>query len=278
METVDVTVIGVNEVPVARTLGAATSADRALALSAGAGLLASARDIDAGDTLSVTAINGQARSVGQRITLPSGALLTPQADGTWSYDPNSAFGHLGEGAVGDRQLHLYDHRPFRSQFDRDGRHPDPRRRRFSSRDGDPGTGEKEVPTGSSASGLLSGADRHRQRRRTARGRCQRSDQCGRPEVILPSGALLTVRTWLLRLRPNGAFPLATGRIATDSFTFTVSDRHGGTATATATITVVGANDAPVAKADAISFAEGGTIQVPQLACWPTIWMPTRGMP
>ena len=57
-----------------------------------ANLLSNDRDAD-GDTLSVTAVNGQA--VGQPITLASGAKITVKADGAFAYDPNGAFEHLG---------------------------------------------------------------------------------------------------------------------------------------------------------------------------------------
>ena len=49
---------------------------------------------DTGGYLKITAVNGVAASVGQQITLASGALLTLNADGTFDYDPNGAFDHL----------------------------------------------------------------------------------------------------------------------------------------------------------------------------------------
>ncbi|HEY0927077.1 beta strand repeat-containing protein [Brevundimonas sp.] len=50
-------------------------------------------DID-GPALTVAAVNGSAASVGTQITLPSGALLTLNADGTYSYDPNGVFQYV----------------------------------------------------------------------------------------------------------------------------------------------------------------------------------------
>jgi len=44
-----------------------------------------------GPALSVAEVNGSAANVGTQITLASGALLTVNADGTFSYDPNGAF-------------------------------------------------------------------------------------------------------------------------------------------------------------------------------------------
>ena len=46
------------------------------------------------DPAIITAINGVAASVGVAILLPSGALLTLNADGTFAYDPNGAFDRL----------------------------------------------------------------------------------------------------------------------------------------------------------------------------------------
>jgi len=50
-------------------------------------------DVD-GPALTVSAVNGSAVAVGMQITLPSGALLTLNADGTYSYDPNGAFAYI----------------------------------------------------------------------------------------------------------------------------------------------------------------------------------------
>jgi VCBS repeat-containing protein len=51
-------------------------------------------DSDPDDPLQVTAVNGNALSVGTTITLASGALLTLNGNGTLSYDPNGAFDAL----------------------------------------------------------------------------------------------------------------------------------------------------------------------------------------
>jgi VCBS repeat-containing protein len=49
--------------------------------------------------------------------------------------------------------------------------------------------------------------------------------------------------------------LAEGQTATDEFSYTVSDGHGGSATSTLTITVTGSNDPPAAQADANAVTE-----------------------
>ena len=50
-----------------------------------------------GDIFTVTEVNGKADDVDTSITLASGALLTLNADGSYSYDPNGAFEGLNNG-------------------------------------------------------------------------------------------------------------------------------------------------------------------------------------
>src|SRR5690606_6133783 len=47
-----------------------------------------------GPPLAITEVNGVGADVGTQIALASGALLTVNADGTFSYDPNDAFNYL----------------------------------------------------------------------------------------------------------------------------------------------------------------------------------------
>jgi hypothetical protein len=51
------------------------------------------RDPD-GEAVTIALVNGEAANVGATITLASGAKLTVQADGTFSYDPNGKFDYL----------------------------------------------------------------------------------------------------------------------------------------------------------------------------------------
>src|SRR5690606_8604738 len=62
------------------------------------------------------------------------------------------------------------------------------------------------------------------------------------------GAQLTIFTdGSFSYSPNGSFDYLTfGQLAVDSFTYTVSDGFGGTATATAQVAVIGSDPAPVA--------------------------------
>ncbi len=76
-------------------------------------------------------------------------------------------------------------------------------------------------------------------------------------VVLVSGALvgLTVDGRLRYDPTNGFAHLPGGEKATDSFSYTVSDGHGGFADATISLIVAGLNDAPVAAGDAITVDE-----------------------
>ena len=78
-------------------------------------------------------------------------------------------------------------------------------------------------------------------------------------VTLTSGALLNVSaSGNFVYNPNGKFEsLGTGATATDSFTYTISDGKGGTSSATATVTINGANDAPTV---ANSLADSSAVE------------------
>jgi VCBS repeat-containing protein len=67
-------------------------------------------DPDGGPPPVVTAVNGSGAAVGQQITLPSGAKLTLNSDGTFSYDPNHAFDslHLAPPGSGASNTHTTD--------------------------------------------------------------------------------------------------------------------------------------------------------------------------
>ena len=100
-------------------------------------------------------------------------------------------------------------------------------------------------------------------------------------ITLSSGALLTVNAdGSYSYSPNGKFEaLAAGATTTDSFTATVRDSAGVTATATVTLTIIGANDAPVAKADTLSLARTTARRCwLRPACWLTTAMSIRAPP
>ena len=93
--TSTVNIGAVNDDPVAVDNAAATDEDSVLNVAA-PGVLADDSDVDGG-ALTVSAVDGNAAAVGNPVALASGALLTLNADGSYSYDPNGAFEYLGAG-------------------------------------------------------------------------------------------------------------------------------------------------------------------------------------
>ncbi|MGF1458155.1 MAG: cadherin-like domain-containing protein [Leptolyngbyaceae cyanobacterium] len=70
-------------------------------------------------------------------------------------------------------------------------------------------------------------------------------------IELESGATVSLSgsDGAISYNPNGAFQLAAGVTAEDTFTYTVIDGNGGSDTSTVTVTVTGVNDDPVAVDD-----------------------------
>ncbi|MHC4434392.1 MAG: cadherin-like domain-containing protein, partial [Planctomycetota bacterium] len=97
--TVTIEVACVNDAPVAVDDAYSTDADTILNVSA-TGILGNDSDVD-GDELTVSSVNGDAANFGQQITLESGALLTVYADGSYSFDPNGQYDHLGVGQTAE---------------------------------------------------------------------------------------------------------------------------------------------------------------------------------
>jgi VCBS repeat-containing protein len=85
----------VNDAPVANDDTDTTDEDTAL-VGATPGVLGNDTDVE-GDSLTVSEVNGETADVGTEITLTSGALLTLNADGSYTYDPNGQFESLDDG-------------------------------------------------------------------------------------------------------------------------------------------------------------------------------------
>jgi|GEM_PF-1784776 len=85
-----------NPAPVAVGDSGAAIEDSTLDISAQDGVLANDRDPD-GDALTVSQVNGNATNVGAAIEGSHGGTFALNADGSYSFDPGSAFQHLGAG-------------------------------------------------------------------------------------------------------------------------------------------------------------------------------------
>src|SRR5258705_3409729 len=79
-----------------------------------------------------------------------------------------------------------------------------------------------------------------------------------------TGGVAGTVTWTYTVADNATDYLAVGQTATEKFTVTVSDRHGGTASQLVTITINGTNEAPTISAhtDPPARAHGNTANTP----------------
>ncbi|NEQ39576.1 MAG: tandem-95 repeat protein, partial [Okeania sp. SIO3I5] len=98
--TVTITINAVNNPPTALDDNETIDANTILSTENVLNNNGNGADIDPeGDTLTLTAVNGSATNVGAEIILTSGALLTLNADGTYSYNPNGQFDNIVVGAT-----------------------------------------------------------------------------------------------------------------------------------------------------------------------------------
>src|SRR5690606_22720620 len=105
---VSVTITGANDRPVAVDDTAMTDEDTPINID----VVANDTDGDSGAVLSVTHINGIAFDplTGNVVTLPNGATVTLNADGTLTYNPGAAFQglSLGDSAIAEFEYTLTD--------------------------------------------------------------------------------------------------------------------------------------------------------------------------
>ncbi len=261
--TVTIAVNPVNDPPVAQDDALATDEDTAISgdLTVDNG---NGPDSDAdGDTPLVYLVNGQLGAVDSTISLPSGALLTVFADGRYIYHPNGAFDHLalGETAIDSFTYAIFDGNggvdSATATVTIDGVNDAP-----DAVDDDFSTGKDSGVFGNVLADNGNGAD---------------SDPDGGTslivthvngsaaavgsQILLPSGALLMLNAdGSFLYGTNGAFEaLGDDESFADSFTYTIGDGDGGSDGATATVTIDGGNEAPVAADDALATDEDTAI-------------------
>ncbi|WP_161603345.1 Ig-like domain-containing protein [Blastopirellula marina] len=211
-----------------------TDEDNSLSISA-PGLLGN----DTG-AATVVSVNGEAVNVGSQVTLASGALLTVNSDGSFDYDPNGSFETLpggestldsfsytaddGSGTTADATVTIVINGVNDAPVANDDE--------FST---DEATALSIVPVGV----MFNDVDTEGQAMAITAVNDVAVD-VGTP-ITLASGALLTLNAdGSFDYDPNGMYDeLANGELATDSFTYTVSDSDGGSDTATVVLTING---------------------------------------
>ena len=212
-----------------------------------------------GQPLTVTEVDGVAADVGSLVVLPSGAHLTLNADGSFTYDPNGQFEDLAPGETATDT--------FSYTIEDPGGLPDSATVTVTI-DGvnDPPVAVDDAGT-TSQDAVLTTVDPG------AVGSLLANDTD-------PEGASLTVTAFqdpstqgaAVQVNGDGTFSydptgmpafqaLAVSESLNDTFTYSVDDGAGGTATATVTVTVTGANDSPDAADDTGTTSENTVLSV-----------------
>ncbi len=270
--TVTVTVQGVNDCPTA--VDDAVNADEDTVLT---GDLFAANpttpDSDPeGDALTVTAVNGAPGSVGAPIALGSG-LLTVNANGGFSFDPNGGYEALGSGdtAVETFTYTLDDGSGNCSETATvtvtiQGANDCP-----TAVDDAVNADEDTVLTGDlfAANPTTPDSDPEGDAL-TVTAVNGAPGSVGAP-IALGSGLLTVNANGGFSFDPNGGYEaLGSGDTAVETFTYTLDDGSGNCSeTATVTVTIQGANDCPTAVDDAVSADEDTVLTGDLFAANPT---------
>ncbi|WP_445619515.1 Ig-like domain-containing protein [Kushneria sp. Sum13] len=96
-QTIRVTVNGVNDAPLAAIDAGTTGEKATLVVNAASGVLANDRDVDSGDTLRVTQVNGSSTGLGQAVAGSNGGVFVLNGDGSYSFNPGADFNRLAVG-------------------------------------------------------------------------------------------------------------------------------------------------------------------------------------
>ncbi len=240
--TVEVTITGVNDAPVAADDQAVTTERTPVAIDA----LTNDTDPDSNDTLRIVSVD----TAGLKGT----AVL--QANGTIAYDPNGQFTHLGKGehATETFSYTVADQHGALSTADVTVRIE--------------GVNDAPVAVDDVVEVSEDGEVRF-----DALANDFDPDSNDTMRVINAVHSLgdSQGQRWVnhdgtVTYRPFGAYEhLGEGEIAYQEFGYTVADQHGATDTGIVTVAIVGENDAPVAVDDVVEVSEDGEVRFDALA-------------
>ena len=260
--TTTIVMIPINDAPVAQDDAETTDEDTAFADSV---LPDNGNGVDSdpeNDALTVTQVNGTAIASGGLITLPSGATLIMNANGSYIYNPNGQFENLAAGATAT-DSYTYQISDGNGGFDTatvtitiTGVNDAP------IAVADPySTDEDTAISITTAAGIIDTNDTDPEGDALTVTLVNGAAINVGTQITLASGALLTVNVdGSFDYDPNGQFEsLNTGDTATDTFTYQISDGNGGFDTETVTITINGVADTPTLTndGDASSGAPAG---------------------
>ncbi len=264
-----ITITGVNQAPVANNDSETTNKNSVLTITTGASnVLSNDTDVNDGDTIVVGTVQGSAANLGVSTKLSSGALLTLNADGSYSYDPNNKFKHLGVGATTTDSF-VYKAKDNHNALSNTatvtititGVNDPPVAVDDSSSSTDQNT---VLVVGTGAGNLLANDSDPNNGDTISVGTVQGSDLNVGQQITLASNAIVTVNAdGSFSYDPNGQFnSLGLGASTTDSFVYQAIDNHGALSnTATVTINITGLNDTPVAVDDSNSTDEDAVLTV-----------------
>nr|WP_244954644.1 Ig-like domain-containing protein [Rhodothalassium salexigens] len=234
-ETVTVTVTGTNDAPLAAADTGTTGENIPLTLD----VLTNDRDPDAGDTLTLT---------GASLAPGAGGSVSITDDGRLAFDPGSAYDHLAPGDTATATV-TYTVTDEASATD-------------TATATITVTGTNDAPVATFTGPVAAEEDGP-----TVSGQLTATDVDAEPGELRyalvegPAEGSVTVD-------PDGGFAfdagddfqdLAEGQTRDVSFTYKVTDGHGGSDTETVTITVTGTNDAPIAVADTATTGENAPL-------------------
>lgn len=178
------------------------------------------------------------------VRLPSGAILTMWPDGRFVYNPNGKFDHLAKDKSANDKFN------------------------YTVTDGNGGTatatvrivikGTNDDPVAKNIRGAAGEAGPAITLTTDFDDVDRTDDHTFLIDTTGTKGSVVNNLDGTFSYSPNGKFEsLAAGQTATDTFKYTVSDGQGGSATKTATVTITGANDAPLAQNVAGNVSEDG---------------------
>jgi len=243
--TLTLSVTPANDAPVAITDAGSTDENTMLTVSTGGGVLVNDSDID-GNTLTVSAVNGVLADVGRPVAGTGGGTFTMAAEGSYDFDPGTAFDDLAPGAWRTSSIAytISDGNGGTATATLTvtviGRN-DP----VAAADDGATTDEvTSVVTGSLAGLLVNDLDVDGDPLAVS---AVGGSPSGVGSLVAGSsgGTFAIAADGSYVFTPGGDFDdLAPGQSRTTSVVYTVRDAAGAEATATLTITVMGTNDAP----------------------------------
>ncbi|WP_194523953.1 tandem-95 repeat protein, partial [Salinicola rhizosphaerae] len=250
-QIVTITVTGTNDAPIAKADTSSTGENTTLTVTAANGVLANDSDVDGG-TLSVSAVNGTAASVGTAIAGSNGGTFTLNADGSYSFNPGTAFDRLAADQTDTTQVS------------------------YTVSDGQGGTATSTLTvtvTGTNDAPVAQAATATTEENTVLTGQVPAATDVDGTIASYQLATGVGSGNGSLSLNSDGSYSftpgtdfdaLAAGESRDVTFTYTATDNDGGvSAPQTVTITVTGTNDAPVAQA-ATATTEENTVLTGQV--------------